>query len=123
MLRKCSSGVKITRLLMSSGRYDLPRNGSVTRDGVAVAFCKMREIQHTGCKCLLSHHSLEYQRKNDAPSSTRPLFHPKVRNFGRVAMEIVNRSPPVIQPYLKLLRIDRPIGKYLLIMRLSLFNE
>lgn len=56
------------------------------------------------------------KRRSDLPE----IFYQTNRNVS-IAAKIVEKAPSKIQPYMKLMRIDKPIGKHMQAFILSLF--
>jgi len=47
-------------------------------------------------------------------NQNRVIFAPPCRHMGKLATSFVSASPLMVQPYMKLMRLDRPIGTWLL---------
>lgn len=52
------------------------------------------------------------KRQSDDRATLRPwkIHHGGVRTFGLSAASVVNSAPAAVQPYLRLMRLDKPIG-------------
>lgn len=53
----------------------------------------------------------DISRTLDPSAGSSPNLQPPVRYQGSLAMRVVESSPTGIQPYLKLARLDKPVGK------------
>lgn len=72
---------------------------------------KLLESDYNGsCKALLGCQPHFYYYSSNKHSSNEPVK----RRLGIMSAAVVKNSPPAIQPYLRLMRIHRPIGTWLL---------
>lgn len=97
--------------------FDIPLNPSTPGNSMMLVLrlttITLRRIQHglfcSSLRCLTQRIG---QSDTKRPSNPHLSYAPVRRSFGLSAADVVNFAPGKVRPYLRLMRLDKPIGLY-----------